>query len=126
MGKDDGSKFTTKSRRTIRNAYHQDRDPSNAIFQELSRDIKEDRKRDHEFRNSMKVQLHSKGSWQHPAKTSILKERGPALPKKLEWLNTETLTPTEHQKITLDRLMANPNQQIMMRTEKLEKNRAKS
>lgn len=117
MGKDDNDQYTKKSRRQVRDAYHQDRDPSNSIFQELDRDIKADRQKDFDYRNSHAQQLHQKGSWQHPAKTSILKERGPSLPKKLEWLNTSHLTPTQQSKITLDRLMANPGQQIMMRTQ---------
>ena len=36
MGKDDGAQYHKPTRRKWRDDYHQDRDPSNMIFQEIN------------------------------------------------------------------------------------------
>lgn len=104
------------ARRKRRAEYHGEKMRSNVINNEIDRDWKAERQRDKELRRDPVTMLHQKGSWQAPGKISILKERGPALPMKLDWMNKETMTPLDQQRVTLNRLMANPDQKILMRT----------
>jgi len=62
--------------------------------------------------------LHRKGSWINPNKISILNQPKSRVIVNQEWLNRETLSASDQQRVSLQRLLMNPNQEIRFRTQK--------
>merc|ERR1712216_230043 len=62
--------------------------------------------------------LHRKGTWSNPNNIQILREKSVKFPTKLDWLNKDNMEPLDQQRTVLNRLMANPSQSIILRTEK--------
>lgn len=62
--------------------------------------------------------LHRKGQWINPNRISILNKPKVRHEFDLEWSNREQLPPIEQQKVQLERLMANPEQELRFRTQK--------